>query len=90
MGLLGLGLKLKNVLKTKKVSPTITSLKGKYNIGSAGKIKSKAAKSKLESAKFHLDRTFSKTEKSLKKLKKSVDKTKNVIKHYYPPKDFLK
>ena len=90
MGLLGLGLKLKNVLKPKKVSKTITSLKGKYNIGSAGKIKSKAAKSKLESAKFHLDRTFSKTEKSLKKLKKSVDKTKNLVKHYYPPKDFLK
>ena len=34
-----------------------------------------------------LDRTFSKTEKSLKKLKKSVDKTKNIIKHYHPPKE---
>ena len=44
MGLLGLGLKLKNTLKTKKVSETITSLKGKYNIGSADKIKSKASK----------------------------------------------
>jgi len=43
MGLLGLGLKLKNVLKAKKISETITSLKGKYNIGSADKIKSKAA-----------------------------------------------
>ena len=32
MGLLGLGLKLKNVLKTKKVSETMTSVKGKYNI----------------------------------------------------------
>ena len=90
MGLLGLGLKLKNTFKPKKVAKTITSLKGKYNIGSAEKIKSKAAKSKLESAKFHLGRTFSKTDKSLKKLKKSVDKTKNIIKHYYPPKDFLK
>jgi len=88
MGLLGLGLKLKNVLKTKKVSPTITSLKGKYNIGSADKIKSKAAKAKLESVKFNLGRTFSKTDKSLKKLKTSVDKTKNLVKHYYPPKDF--
>ena len=75
---------------SKKISETITSVKGKYNIGSADKIKSKAAKLKLESAKFHLDRTFSKTEKSLKKLKKSVDKTKNIIKHYHPPKDFLK
>ena len=71
-----------------KVSETITSVKGKYNIGSADKIKSKAAKSKLESASFHLGRTFSKTDKSLKKLKKSVDKTKNLVKHYYPPKDF--
>ena len=88
MGLLGLGLKLKNVLKAKKVSKTITSLKGKYNIGSADKIKSKAAKAKLESVKFNLGRTFSKTDKSLKKLKKSVDKTKNLVKHYYPPKDF--
>ena len=32
MGLLGLGLKLKNTLKAKKVSETITSVKGKYNI----------------------------------------------------------
>jgi len=88
MGLLGLGLKLKNVLKAKKISETITSLKGKYNIGSADKIKSKAAKAKLESVKSGLERTFSKTDKSLKKLKKSVDKTKNLVKHYYPPKDF--
>ena len=99
MGLLGLGFKLKNVLKAKKglrktplnfgkTSPTITSLKGKYNIGSAGKIKSKAAKAKLDAAKFNLDRTFSKTDKSLKKLKKSVKKTENLVKHYYPPKDF--
>ena len=55
-----------------------------------GKVKEEAAKAKLDAAKFHLDRTFSKTEKSLKKLKKSVDKTKNIIKHYYPPKDFFK
>ena len=88
MGLLGLGLKLKNVLKTKKVSKTITSLKGKYNIGSADKIKSKASKAKLDAAKSSLKRTFSKTDESLKKLKKSVDKTKNLVKHYYPPKDF--
>ena len=71
-----------------KISPTITGLKGKYNIGSADKIKSKAAKVKLESVKSGLERTFSKTDKSLKKLKTSVDKTKNLIKHYYPPKDF--
>ena len=45
MGLLGLGLKLKNVLKTKKVSPTITSVKGKYNI----------KKKKKKSWKDHVD-----------------------------------
>ena len=49
MGLLGLGLKLKNVLKPKKVSETITSLKGKYNIGSADKIKKKSNVKKLRS-----------------------------------------
>jgi uncharacterized protein YpuA (DUF1002 family) len=79
MGLLGLGFKLKNVLKPKKVLETITSLKGKYNIGSADKIKSKAAKAKLDAAKFNLDRTFSKTDKSLKKLKKSVKKTGKLL-----------
>ena len=42
-----------------KVSPTITSVKGKYNVRSADKIKSKAAKSKLDAAKFSLERTFS-------------------------------
>ncbi len=73
---------------SKKITETITSLKGKYNIGSADKIKSKAAKAKLDAAKFNLDRTFSKTDKSLKKLKKSVKKTENLVKHYYPPKDF--
>jgi len=62
-----------------KVSKTITSLKGKYNIGSADKIKSKAAKVKLESAKFHLDRTFSKVDKSIKKLEKSVKKTGELL-----------
>ena len=72
----------------KKVSETITSLKGKYNIGSADKIKSKAAKAKLDAAKFNLDRTFSKVDKSLEKLKKSVKKTGKLVKHYYPPKDF--
>ena len=87
MGLLGLGLKLKNVLKTKKVAETITSLKGKYNIGSADKIKSKAAKSKLESAKFHLGRTFSKTDKSLKKLKETTEKTKRYLLNLPPKKN---
>jgi len=63
----------------KKVYETITKVKGKYNIGSADKIKSKAAKVKLESAKFHLDRTFSKVDKSIKKLEKSVKKTGELL-----------
>ena len=45
MGLLGLGLKLKNTLKAKKVSETITSVKGKYNI----------KKKKKKSWKDHID-----------------------------------
>jgi len=69
----------KTPLNFGKTSPTITSLKGKYNIGSADKIKSKAAKSKLESVKFNLERTFSKVDKSLEKLKKSVKKTGKLL-----------
>ena len=86
MGLLGLGLKLKNTLKAKKVSPTITSVKGKYNVGSADKIKSKAAKSKLESAKSSLERTFSKTDESLKKLKETTEETKRYLLNLPPKK----
>ena len=62
-----------------KISPTITSLKGKYNIGLADKIKSKAAKSKLESTKFNLERSFSKVDKSLEKLKKTLKKQKKIL-----------
>ena len=69
----------KTPLNFGKTSPTITSLKGKYNIGSADKIKSKAAKVKLDSAKFHLDRTFSKVDKSLEKLKKTLKKQKKIL-----------
>ena len=69
----------KTPLNFGKTSPTITSLKGKYNIGSAAKIKSKAAKAKLESVKFNLERTFSKVDKSLEKLKKSVKKTGKLL-----------
>ena len=70
-------------LKKFKGQKTITQVR---NEASAALIK--AAKGKLDTAKSSLERTFSKTDKSLKKLKKSVDKTKNLVKHYYPPKDF--
>ena len=69
-----------------KISPTITSLKGKYNIGSADKIKSKAAKAKLDAAKSSLERTFSKTEKSLKKLKETTEETKRYLLNLPPKK----
>ena len=86
MGLLGLGLKLKNTFKAKKVAETITSLKGKYNIGSADKIKSKAAKAKLDAAKSSLERTFSKTDESLKKLKETTEETKRYLLNLPPKK----
>ena len=69
-----------------KISPTITSLKGKYNIGSADKIKSKAAKSKLDAAKSSLERTFSKTDESLKKLKETTEETKRYLLNLPPKK----
>ena len=69
-----------------KISPTITSLKGKYNIGSADKIKSKAAKAKLESVKSGLERTFSKTDESLKKLKETTEETKRYLLNLPPKK----
>ena len=69
-----------------KVSPTITSLKGKYNIGSADKIKSKSATSKLESANSSLERTFSKTDERLKKLKETTEETKRYLLNLPPKK----
>ena len=41
-----------HTLKSKKVAETITSLKGKYNIGSADKIKAKTTKTKGSAAKL--------------------------------------
>ena len=85
MGLLGLELKLKNTLKAKKVSPTITSVKGNYNVGSAGKIKKKGKEFKKTIAdderKEAMTRYFT---------NQPPKKTKTKVKHYYPPKDFLK
>ena len=71
---------------SKAISKTITSLKGKYNIGSADKIKSKAAKSKLDAVKSSLERTFSKTDESLKKLKETTEKTKRYLLNLPPKK----
>ena len=75
MGLLGLGLKLKNTLKAKNVSETITSVKGKYNVGSADKIKKKGKEVKKtivdEDFKENFRRYF--TNQPPKKPKKKVD-----------------
>ena len=43
---------MKNKTVQKKVSDTIKSVKGKYNLGNASKIKNKAAKSKMENFCF--------------------------------------
>ena len=89
MGLLRLGLKLKNVLKTKKVSPTIPSVKEKFNVGSADKIKKKGKEFKEKIAgderKEAMTRYF--TNQPPKKTKKTK-KTKSKVKHYTAPKDF--
>ena len=58
---------MKNKTVQKKVSDTIKSVKGKYNLGNASKIKNKAAKSKMETSAFE-------AKQASKKFKKSVDK----------------
>ena len=58
---------MKNKTVQKKVSDTIKSVKGKYNIGNANKVKNKAAKSKMETSAFE-------AKQASKKFKKSVDK----------------
>ena len=75
----------KTPLNFGKISPTITSLKGKYNIGSAGKIKKKSKEFKKTIAdderKEAMTRYF--TNQPPKKTK-----TKTKVKHYTAPKDF--
>ena len=58
---------MKNKTVQKKVSDTIKSVKGKYNIGNANKVKNKAAKSKMETSAFE-------AKQASKKFKESVDK----------------
>jgi hypothetical protein len=58
---------MKNKTVRKKVAETIKSVKGKYNIGNASKIKNKAAKSKMETSAFD-------AKQSSKNFKKAVDK----------------
>ena len=57
---------------TKKVSETITSVKGKYNVGSADKIKKKSNVKKLHST---MEEFLGKTESD--KLRKDISKKKN-------------
>ena len=89
MGVLGLGLKLKNVLKTKKISPTITSVKGKYNVGSADKIKKKSNVKKLKSeieSFLGKDIYKSDAETTAAKLKKTTEETKRYLLNLPPKK----
>ena len=89
MGLLGLGLKLKNTLKAKKVSETITSVKGKYNVGSADKIKIKSNVKKLKSEiEGFLGKNIYKSdaEKTAKKLKETTEETKRYLLNLPPKK----
>ena len=74
MGLLSMGYKglkaIKSLSPKKKISTTISSLKGKYNIGNASKIKNKAAIAKLKKSTFEANQ-------SSKKFKEAVDKLGN-------------
>jgi hypothetical protein len=63
----GFGAIMKNKTVQKKVSDTIKSVKGKYNIGNASKVKNKAAESKMKSSAFE-------AKQASKEFKKSVDK----------------
>ena len=56
----------------KKISETITSVKGKYNVGSADKIKKKSNVKKLHST---MEEFLGKTESD--KLRKDISKKKN-------------
>ena len=63
----GFGAIMKNKTVQKKVSDTIKSVKGKYNIGNASKVKNKAAESKMKNSAFE-------AKQASKEFKKSVDK----------------
>ena len=88
MGLLGLGLKLKNTLKAKKVSPTITKIAPTISKNLSDTTRAKKIQGFLSNLRKKELKDFEKTKK-VSEIKKSK-KTKTKVKHYYPPKDFLK
>ena len=53
-----------------KVSDTITNLKGKYNIGSANKIKNKASVARIKNMSFNIKQTAKKLGDTMNKLGK--------------------
>ena len=61
---------VKNVIKPKKVSDTIINLKGKYNVGSANKIKNKASASRIRDMSFRVKQTAKKLGDTMDKLGK--------------------
>ena len=72
-----------------KVSPTITSVKGKYNVGSADKIKKKSNVKKLKSeieSFLGKDIYKSDAETTAAKLKKTTEETKRYLLNLPPKK----
>ena len=53
-----------------KVSDTITNLTGKYNIGSANKIKNKASAARIKNMSFNIKQTAKKLGDTMDKLGK--------------------
>ena len=86
MGLLGLGFKLKNTLKTKKVAETITGVKpgAKFE---GQKTKESIIKAGKEKKKKIVDEDF---RENMRRYftNQPPKKTKTKTKHYTAPKDF--
>jgi len=58
------------LLKGRKVAGDIKSLKGKYNIGSANKIKNKASAARIKNMSFNIKQTAKKLGDTMDKLGK--------------------
>ena len=61
---------VKKFFSKKKVSDTITNLTGKYNIGSANKIKNKASAARIRDMSFRIQQTGKKLGDAMDKLGK--------------------
>ena len=61
---------VKKFFTKEKVSDTITNLTGKYNIGSANKIKNKASAARIKNMSFNIKQTAKKLGDTMDKLGK--------------------